>query len=152
MTDWIVWGAQPQDADIVANIEDIAFGVRSWGHDNLKASFGANNVTTLLAGAAEDSPAGFAMWRGVAGEAEILTIGVMPAAQGRGVGSALLNAVLAGMRASNVHTAFLDVDAGNSPAISLYGKAGFEEFAVRRGYYRDGADAVQMRMALSTIL
>jgi len=39
---------------------------------------------------------------------------------------------------------FLEVRTGNERAIKLYEKAGFSAYAVRKGYYPDGEDAVNM--------
>ncbi|GGI78664.1 ribosomal-protein-alanine acetyltransferase [Saccharopolyspora subtropica] len=78
-------------------------------------------------------------------EAEVHTIGVDPAHQGRGVGKALLRALLA--RADEVRaTTFLEVRTDNEAAIALYRAHGFEIVGLRRRYYQpSGADAHTMR-------
>lgn len=43
---------------------------------------------------------------------------------------------------------FLEVRAGNLPAISLYLKHGFNKISVRKKYYSDGEDAVVMEKEL----
>ncbi len=69
------------------------------------------------------TPAGFCSWRQSApDEAEILNLAVDPALRRRGVGSALLEAVLERARGA----VFLEVAEPNSPAIALYrGRAGW---------------------------
>jgi ribosomal protein S18 acetylase RimI-like enzyme len=42
----------------------------------------------------------------------------------------------------------LEVAAGNAPALAFYAAEGFAEVARRRGYYRDGSDAVVMQRPL----
>ncbi|MET0132751.1 MAG: ribosomal protein S18-alanine N-acetyltransferase, partial [Kibdelosporangium sp.] len=77
-------------------------------------------------------------------EGEIHTIGVDPDWQGKGIGKALLAALLT--RADEVRApVFLEVRTDNVPAISLYKAHGFEQIGVRRHYYHpSGADAYTM--------
>ena len=77
---------------------------------------------------------GFALWRAVAGEAELLTIAVAPDRQGRGIGTALMRDWMA-EAAQQADTAFLEVAADNAPACALYGKCGFAKVAERPAYY-----------------
>lgn len=83
--------------------------------------------------------------RALDAEAEVHTIGVDPARQGRGVGTALLTALLA--RADERRaTTFLEVRTGNDVAIGMYQAHGFEIVGLRKNYYRpSGADAYTMR-------
>ncbi len=78
-------------------------------------------------------------------EAEIHTIGVDPAHQGRGIGRALLRGLLAA--ADTLHaTVFLEVRTDNDAARTLYETEGFVVVGLRRNYYRpSGADAYTMR-------
>lgn len=77
-------------------------------------------------------------------EAEIHTIGVDPAHQGRGVGRALLDGLLAAADEIGA-TTYLEVRVDNAPARGLYRGAGFEVVGTRRRYYASGADAHTMR-------
>lgn len=83
------------------------------------------------------APDGFALGRAIAGEAELLTIAVAPAARRRGIGAGLLADFLAEAGRRNATRAFLDVAATNAVARALYGRAGFVQVARRAGYYRD---------------
>ncbi len=75
-------------------------------------------------------------------EAEVHTIAVDPAYQGRGIGRALLRALLEHAAGTTV---FLEVRTDNEPAIMLYRSEGFTVIGIRRGYYRpSGADAFTM--------
>jgi [ribosomal protein S18]-alanine N-acetyltransferase len=75
-------------------------------------------------------------------EYEIHTIGVDPAYQGRGVGKALLDNLLAFAEDGDV---FLEVRTDNAPAIGLYERSGFVTIGLRKRYYRvSGADAYTM--------
>jgi ribosomal-protein-alanine N-acetyltransferase len=96
---------------------------------------------------------GFMLLRALADEAEILTLAVAPAARGRGLGRALVEAGAQAAAAAGAETLFLEVAADNAPALPLYAAAGFERVGERRGYYpRPGgaaADAYTLRRALS---
>lgn len=88
-----------------------------------------------------DGPS-FALGRVVAGEAELLTLAVDPAAQGRGYGRRALIAYEAEARAAHDgETSFLEVAATNDVAINLYLSHGYSESGKRRAYYSapDGA-------------
>jgi ribosomal-protein-alanine N-acetyltransferase len=80
---------------------------------------------------------GFVLARGVAGEAEILTIAVTPDWQGHGLGRKLMDAVLAKAHRERIESVFLEVDETNKPAIALYKKLGFFQVGGRPDYYRD---------------
>lgn len=77
-------------------------------------------------------------------EAEVHTIGVDPAAQGRGIGTLLLRTLLAEADAARAPV-YLEVRTDNAPAIALYAAHGFERVGLRRKYYQQsGADAYTM--------
>jgi ribosomal-protein-alanine N-acetyltransferase len=97
---------------------------------------------TLIA-LADGEPAGFCAWRQTAGdEAELLNLGVDPAARRRGVASALLEALCARAHGD----IFLEVAEPNTPAIALYTRQGWLPVALRKGYYEGGnINAVVMK-------
>lgn len=75
-------------------------------------------------------------------DADVQTIGVAPAAQGRGIGRALLRDLLSAAGGRAVH---LEVRTDNGPAIALYESEGFARLGKRRRYYQpSGADAYTM--------
>lgn len=86
--------------------------------------------------AAEAAPLGFVLCRAVADEAEILAIGTLPEARGRGVAGALLRRAEAEAASRGAERMFLEVAVTNDAALALYGRAGFQPVGTRRGYYR----------------
>jgi ribosomal-protein-alanine N-acetyltransferase len=94
-------------------------------------------------------PGGFALGQVMADEAELLTIAVAPAQRRQGLGRGLLGAFLTDCAARGAAAVFLEVDAGNTPALALYRSAGFLEAGLRRAYYHapDGTatDALILR-------
>ncbi len=78
-------------------------------------------------------------------EAHVATLGVTKALQGEGVGSLLLDDLLAEADKRSP-VVLLEVRADNDAAQRLYQRRGFTEIGRRRGYYQpSGADAVVMR-------
>jgi ribosomal-protein-alanine N-acetyltransferase len=91
--------------------------------------------TWLLIARAGTEPAGFALLRTIAGEAELLLIAVRNRYRRQGIARALLDQALAEARADGVESFHLEVRACN-PAIALYRGAGFFQVGTRRAYYR----------------
>ena len=138
---------------ILADLHDRAFE-RPWDAMAFEALLKSPGVFAVMGEAGEPAvEKGFILCRSIAGEAEILTIAVDPAARRRGWGGALVE-MAAGIAAETGSEAmFLEVAADNSAAIALYAATGFARVGLRKGYYPhpDGArDAVVMRRALNT--
>jgi len=87
----------------------------------------------------EDLPAGFALIRQVAEEAELLLLAVAPSHRRQGVALALIKHTRKLLHERNGSVLHLEVRY-NNPAIELYKKAGFVQIGRRPGYYhgRDG--------------
>jgi ribosomal-protein-alanine N-acetyltransferase len=82
-------------------------------------------------------------------QADVLTIAVRQAYWGRGIGSALLDALVTAARDRGCAEVFLEVRADNSRAHGLYRRRGFADIGIRRGYYQpSGTDAITMRKDL----
>jgi ribosomal-protein-alanine N-acetyltransferase len=78
-------------------------------------------------------------------EAWVQNIAVRRDAQRRGVGRALLEALLAEAARRGARKVLLEVAADNGPAQRLYAAYGFEVVGVRRGYYQpSNTDALVM--------
>jgi ribosomal-protein-alanine N-acetyltransferase len=92
---------------------------------------------------------GFAVCSLVAGEAELESIVVASAWQGRGIGRRLLAEAMERLRSAGTHEVFLEVRASNEAALRLYRHFGFTETGRRSGYYSDPAeDGITMRLRL----
>lgn len=102
---------------------------------------------SLIPAVAPPGPAGFVLWRAAAGEAEILTIAVLPPWRRAGLGATLLEAALAASAAAGAEAMFLEAAADNVAALALYEKRGFSRVGLRKAYYGD-KDAVVMRRDL----
>ena len=105
-------------------------------------AWSAGDIATLLNQpgvfgtlALDDAPVGFLLWRVAADEAEILSLGVLPAARRHGIATALLETALAALRTTGVASLFLEVAHDNQPAQAFYRTHGFAEVGRRRSYY-----------------
>ena len=99
-----------------------------------------------------DAPTGFILARDLGGEVEILSLGVLPAWRRRGIGRALLDAVVAEAPRRRAGSLVLEVATENAAARELYAACGFAQVGRRPRYYRrpDGrADALILRRAVT---
>ncbi len=128
-------------ADALAEVHAAAFpAAERWDGKAIAALLATPGCFALLATAG-----GMAIARVAGDEAELLTLAVLPVVQGRGLGGGLLAAALAEAARRGAATMLLEVAPGNGAARALYGRAGFGEVGLRRGYYPDGGDALVMR-------
>ena len=90
---------------------------------------------------------GFIVWRVVADEAEIISIGVAPKMRRQGVAEAMILLMEQELKKSSVVNVFLEVSEANIPAKKLYEKLGFKPTGRRPKYY-NGTDAIIMSKEL----
>jgi ribosomal-protein-alanine N-acetyltransferase len=143
------------DLDRAATLHGEAFagsGERAWTCQDVAELLASPGVGGLLV-EADGRDVGFALFRAVADESELLTIAVSAAYRRRGAARRLLAAIVDRLRAEGARTLFLEVGMDNPAARALYEAAGFEAVGLRRAYYRraDGppADAIAMRLTLN---
>ena len=149
MTRWRIRPAATDDAATIVALERESFGPASWGAKAVADGIAERHVATIVALAPDAAaPDGFAFWRNAGEEAEILSIGVANASRRQGCARALLDAIISRARLEGVRRLFLEVDVANISASSLYRARGFEQVGRRRRYYRNGGDALVMRLDL----
>ncbi|MEC8195118.1 MAG: GNAT family N-acetyltransferase [Pseudomonadota bacterium] len=101
-------------------------------------AWGAAEISDMLASRltfAIESKYGFALGRVIADEAELLTIAVDPAHQGKGLGHILLTQFEAESKLRGAGWVHLEVAQDNTAALALYTRAGYEICGERPGYY-----------------
>ncbi len=91
---------------------------------------------------------GYAVFRHIAGEAELLRLAVFPAARRGGVARRLVLAGIERLRSGSCEGCYLEVRTTNRPAIQLYESLDFRRAGTRRSYYSDGTDALIMKLDL----
>jgi [ribosomal protein S18]-alanine N-acetyltransferase len=136
--------------DALMPFEREMFGTEAWTRSSYQAELADAQHRFYLAAEAEDGELlGWAGVMVVADAAEILTVGVVPAARRSGIARLLVARLLGEARQRGAHEVFLEVRVDNAPARQLYETEGFEPIGLRRGYYDGGrVDAVTMRKAL----
>lgn len=143
LTDWLGL----EGAALLAALHETSFD-HPWSRAEMEELLASPGVKAVVM-SEEGEPAGFALIRAVAGEAELLTICVRPEFRRLGLGAALLEAGEAQAAAEGAARLFLEVSEANASAVALYERAGYRRCGLRRGYYRDASNALIMDKALS---
>ena len=133
--------AQPDDLDIIFKIEKEIFK-EPWTkksiHDELNKSKNKLNIIAEIDG----KIIGYFFSHFFGKEAHILNLVIDIPFQHKGNGRIFLNKII------NEHlndvNVFLEVKRTNFPAINLYLSFGFQEINIRKQYYSDGEDAIEM--------
>lgn len=145
---YIIDIAAPCDADAIAEAEEICFS-DPWSSGGIAHFSSCESAFVICAKDEGGAICGYAIGSFAAGEGELLRIAVLPDRRRNGLGRAILDKFICLMSFRNVTDLFLEVRASNSSAIELYKSTGFEEYTVRRNYYKNPAeDAVMMRLDL----
>lgn len=83
----------------------------------------------------KEGPVGVVFFKIEDENAVLLQIAVAPASREAGVGTALLQHAAQALPSYDIENIVLEVRAGNTPALALYQKLGFEEIACRPSLY-----------------
>jgi len=139
------------DLDQVTALERALFGEEAWTRQMLADELELQPASRYYLVAVQDGRiTGYAGLLGVGWQGDVLTLAVATGNWGRGIGSALLEGLLAEAARRGCTEVFLEVRTDNSRAQRLYRRYDFTEIGVRRGYYQpSGADALVMRRALA---
>jgi [ribosomal protein S18]-alanine N-acetyltransferase len=143
------------DLDTVLGLELALFGEEAWSRQMLAGELSQQPASRYYLIAEEPAGAvvGYAGLLAAGGQADVLTIAVSTARWGQGIGSQLLEELLAEAVRRGCTEVFLEVRADNVRAQRLYKWWGFAEVGIRRGYYQpSGTDAIVMRRGLAGVL
>lgn len=136
------------DLDAIMEIEPHIYS-HPWSRGNFSDSLVSGySAWVLLDGA---KIIGYALMMMVLDEAHLLNLSVAKAYQKQGLGRLLLEHMIAIAKKHAAANMFLEVRPSNISAIALYENIGFNEMAIRRGYYpahHGREDAVLMGLAL----
>ncbi len=136
------------DLDAVMAIEPHIYS-HPWTRGNFVDSLASGySAWVLLDGA---KIIGYSLMMLVLDEAHLLNLSIDKTYQKRGLGRLLLEHMIASAKQHGAANMFLEVRPSNISAIALYENIGFNEMAIRRGYYpaQNGReDAVLMGLAL----
>lgn len=141
--------AVPGDLPALVDLETACFGDGAWSAAQLAAELAEPSAGVVVAPAAPRRAVGYAVVRTAADEGELLRIAVEPASRRRGIAGELLGAALERLGRHGARRCFLEVRAGNRPAIRLYERHGFHRLGRRPRYYPGGEDALLYVCAVS---
>lgn len=151
----LVTKANTEDIKALTDIHAKCFA-RGWSASEFRNLLAERLVDCLVlrqsSFRAKDQIVGFVLARSVLDEAEILTIGVDPDHQRCGCGRQLMEGLMRKLYGDRVAKLFLEVDASNDPALSLYRGLGFEKVGERKGYYTSTNDAASLALIMQVNL
>lgn len=144
--------ARSGDLDAVLPIEKDLFAPDDWSRDTMGREIDSEHTHYLVAVSADPAAdSEIVAYAGVLApsrstDADIQTVAVRQDARGLGLGRELVRRLVGAAAAQGAREVFLEVRSDNPVARGLYERLGFTELGVRPGYYRDGADAIVMRL------
>jgi ribosomal-protein-alanine N-acetyltransferase len=145
----VIEAARADQAELLASLHARAFD-RGWSAAEI-AKLMENTAVFAVISRTVDAPHGFAMAWAAAGDAELLTVAVVPEARRRGVGASLVTAAGVTALVRGAASMHLEVAEDNDAARALYKKLGYQESGRRPGYYASEGgftDAIVMRRTL----
>jgi ribosomal-protein-alanine N-acetyltransferase len=139
-----------EDLDEVLEIERASFSM-PWSRGAFTYEIERNRVARCWVTREDDRVAGYLCLWEVVDELHITNVAVHPAYRRRGIGRAMLAAVLEDAVRRSLSLVGLEVRPTNDEARALYESFGFRVVGRRRGYYYDtGEDALVMEARLPT--
>ena len=146
-----VRAASRDEVALLARLHDASFEEK-WNAEAFGILLSVAGTFALLAGSGGKDWQSFVLARVAADEAEILSLGTLPAARRQGLAHALVVATAKEAARRGAGKIFLEVSASNGAARALYLGLGFAEVGLRPRYYPnlDGpaADALTLRAGL----
>ena len=124
---------EEKDLEEVAALEQEVFS-KPWSKKSFADSIAKPENLYLTAYEAGELVGYCGLW-GVGDEGQITHVCVKASARGKGIGKALVLAMLEKGRERGLQAFTLEVRVGNTPARELYKKVGFAEAGIRKGFY-----------------
>jgi [ribosomal protein S18]-alanine N-acetyltransferase len=128
-------GLEARDIDAVLTIQSAAPEAAQWKREAYEAILNGDPERLIVAECSARL-VGFASYRVIVQETELLNLAVLPAFRRRGIGARLLQEVIRSARECGVSDLFLEVREGNRGALRLYEHFGFQITSRRSDYYR----------------
>ena len=135
------------DVSAIAELEKLCFS-DPWSETSI-ASEVDNRLSYWLVAEVDGIVAGYVGSQTVLDAADMMNLAVSPDYRRRGIGQALVNALVEHLQQNKVIALLLEVRVSNAPAIALYESLGFEQVGRRPKYYHNPReDALIMRKEL----
>ncbi|NOT16000.1 MAG: ribosomal protein S18-alanine N-acetyltransferase [Methylotenera sp.] len=120
------------DLDAIMDIEPDLY-LHPWSRGNFSDSLQSGYAAWVLQHT--NHIIGYALMMFVLDEAHLLNLSIAKAYQKKGLGRYLLEYMIKQAKQHHATNMFLEVRTSNISAIALYENIGFNEMAIRRGYY-----------------
>lgn len=119
-----------------------------WSENSIASEL-SNDLSLWLVDECEGQVVGYIGSQSVPPESDVMNLAVAPAYRKRGIGRALMLALMQALREKEMESLTLEVREGNAPAIALYTKLGFRQVGKRPRYYVNPTeDALILRKEL----
>lgn len=145
---WTLRRMTAEDVPVVHALERRLFPADAWPQEMFSAEL-AQPVCWYWVAEQDGELVGYAGLMCIRPVGDVQTIAVLPEHEGRGIGSGLLRTLHGKAAELGATEVLLEVRADNPRAQQLYRRFGYEQIHTRPRYYRDGADALIMRLDLA---
>ena len=136
-----------RDVSAIAELEKLCFS-DPWSENSI-ASEVENPLSYWLVAEINGVVAGYVGSQTVLDASDMMNLAVAPDFRRKGIGQALVNALVEHLQKNNVIALLLEVRVSNAPAIALYESLGFEQVGRRPKYYHNPReDALILRKDL----
>jgi ribosomal-protein-alanine N-acetyltransferase len=141
--------ANPFDLPGFVSLDKELFPYSPWSTSQYKEEFSSPTRHFVVAVDAEQNIVGYAgVFAPGGAEADVLTVGVVPAQRGKGVAKALMALITDWAKEQGSIAMMLEVKVDNAEAIGLYQSLGYSQLNIRKDYFGAGLDALVMRLEL----
>jgi ribosomal-protein-alanine N-acetyltransferase len=137
------------DLPVFVSLDKELFPYSPWSTSQYKEEFSSPTRHFVVAVDAEQNIVGYAgVFAPGGAEADVLTVGVVPAQRGKGVAKALMALITDWAKEQGSIAMMLEVKVDNAEAIGLYQSLGYSQLNIRKDYFGAGLDALVMRLVL----
>jgi ribosomal-protein-alanine N-acetyltransferase len=142
--------ALASDLPAIRTVDAEAFGADAWSAVVWQGEWDGVPALRHLVVAVDDDDrvVGFGVLATVADVADLHRVAVLSASRRRGLGAALVEALIDEAGRRECARMLLEVEAGNAAALAMYDRLGFTEIARRDAYYGAGRDALVLERDL----
>ena len=119
----------------IAELEKLCFN-DPWSVNSISSELD-NRLSLWLVALENDFVIGYVGSQTVLGETDMMNIATHPEYRKQGIGTKLIEALIAELKERGSHSLMLEVRASNEAALSVYRKLGFREVGKRKNYYRN---------------